>query len=192
MTSQFPMDPRLAFASARMFQNTASPGLEILREPIADAPQNLDLPSYICLATNLIFACELFLKVGLVLQGTSPPRTHNLYDLFRRLYDAKQSELNSAYEDKMRNHPEGVAKSHTVFLYNATGMLPPEHEPESSEPTRLQNVLKDTGDSYNTWRYLFQSLTRTPEHLMITFHHVPLHIFCQTMDDSFRASLANS
>jgi hypothetical protein len=55
----------------------------------------LEVIQQIALPVNVLsaFACELFLKSLLVLQGQAPPVSHNLWSLFKRLHNKKKDRL---------------------------------------------------------------------------------------------------
>jgi hypothetical protein len=181
------MDVPLALRSARKFHRSAKSGIATLVRPLNVAPE-YDVAEIAFLATQLTFATELYLKFGLTLQRTVPPYCHNLISLFDKLNEEIRRRLEASYRSKMSDYAEGTATS-LILLATRTPDEQPGESAERGTGATLREVLKETGDAYKTWRYLFQAPSRTPGQYVISFYHVGLDVLCDSMDEHFRPML---
>ncbi len=182
------MDIQLALRSARKFHRSAKPGIAALVRPLNETPR-YDVAEIAFLATQLTFATELYLKVGLALHQTVPPHWHSLIDLFNKLHEANRRRLQTSYSLKMSHLTEFTAIS--LELATRTPDEPPEARTEQEGSKTLIKMLSETGDAYKTWRYLFQAPARPPSQFLISFHHAGLDVLCESMDEHFSPMLTS-
>lgn len=176
------MDLARALQTARRYHAVFTPELHRFQTPLSE-PLGVEISEVIFLASNLIFATELYLKIGIRLQKTQPPRSHNLLLLHSNLLPENRARINDRYELQMRQYRNTkLATSHDLFLSLEPEEAPIETDQDLENRTKIQGVLMGTGDSYTTWRYLFSELKETEPRRLLSFHHTGLHFLCQTLD----------
>jgi hypothetical protein len=142
----------------------------------------------VCCATNLCLGIELYLKAAIVRSGRIPPETHDLARLYSALPDIDQLRLSIVYEGLLNGADPGTFASITI----ARGPAPePAWTDYRSVPKDLRSVLRRAGDSFVTWRYLFEHRAPPTEYESIEFEYLVLNLGCEALAQ-FLAGLAPS
>nr|WP_321252925.1 HEPN domain-containing protein [uncultured Ruegeria sp.] len=143
-------------------------------------------------ATNLIFAAELFLKSLYLVIGLKPPQNHNLWKLYTGLPKKLQEIIEgnfgakfAALENKASLHivHARAQLSQEEFESAVSSERKPVKPNASGSNTGLRQALKETGDSYQAWRYLFQGLNNGRRQQVLHLHWPHLDCFCGVVDD---------
>lgn len=143
-------------------------------------------------ATNLIFAAELFLKSLYLVFGLKPPQNHNLWKLYTGLPKKLQEIVEGDFGAKFATL-ENTASLHIVHaraqlsqeeVESAVSSARKSVKPNASgSNTGLRQALKETGDSYRAWRYLFQGLNNGRRQQVLHLHWPHLDCFCGVVDE---------
>ncbi len=111
------------------------------------------LPNQIFIFTNLSFACELYLKIVLSLEGREPPEHHDLWRIFNIISEANRKEIESGFgarfgeagQDDLRHALAVQLRVHGFDYPPDTGA---DDKLDSFERTSdLKRILKYTGSS---------------------------------------------
>lgn len=133
-----PPDPKAVYDHADRFHITEF----VLRNEIDTARtgvhNTIKIPGMVLSA----FAAELYLKCLLLLEGTKPPREHNLYKLFLALSADAQTQVKAQWTEAMAATEHIIREMETT--YNLT------------VPRDLDTALLECGDSFELLRYVFE------------------------------------
>lgn len=157
---------------------------------IIDSTRNnrfeLNLPALIFLATNLTFACEVFLKIAVYLEKREVASGHNLKDIYLKLSPHNRKILSENFNKNVGSLPD-EPNLRVIFIRTRIEYAPPSDEPSLDEVLKNRESAKDlseflgmVGSSYNYWRYIFQNSTEKTNHY--EFHYHSLCTLCQMLD----------
>lgn len=177
-------DVELGLSASKAIFARIEPRLDILRVYPDPSQDRLDLASVCFLATNLIFCCIMSLKLTMLIHGQKVTSSHDIRKIFYFLPDDARATISQNYatfstEDRL---PPG-SRSIRLQIGSNDGInnLPPiESRPVEASVT-IKRLLVDTGDSFQTWRFLLSDNRSDP--FEITFHHVGLRLLLVTLND---------
>lgn len=129
----------------------------ILRKSFKKRPSPKKWVSYPAMV-NSAFASELFLKCLLILEGKSPPGTHDLETLFSSLNAAHKARIRALWKAKQPGRERALA---TV-----------ERENGKTIPRDLVGALRDCANAFELIRYMHESPKKAKFYL--TFF--PIHV----------------
>ena len=88
------------------------------------------------------FAAELFLKSLLIVEGTTPPGSHNSNTLFKRLHNKTKEALRIRWDGNVAAREKELAEN--------------ERRLDVQIPRDLDTALADCGDAFEKMRYLYE------------------------------------
>ncbi|AZQ68826.1 hypothetical protein EF888_17840 [Silicimonas algicola] len=139
-------------------------------------------------ASNLIFSTELYIR-NAAIDRKNAPSHHNVWSHYRRIAPDNRSLLQERFNDRIgrRTHPVSlsVVVSHSKKLRDEQVKELASTDPSRSkgEFLNLERILKDTGESYSVWRYLYQSIAAQKDHKIVRLHYVHLFCLCECLDE---------
>jgi hypothetical protein len=157
-------------------------------------PPNLEMdfevfaPEISYAAASLIFACELYLRSAAEDRNEAPGH-HSLWRHFKRISAPNRKLLVQSFDQRIlqRKYPVSL---HVVI---SSKLYPNEHQIKqlaTTDPNEvkgdffsLERILKDTGETYNLWRYLYQSINSQKQHRVLRLHYVHLFCLCEVLDE---------
>jgi hypothetical protein len=134
-------------------------------------------------SVNLIFACETYLKLGLMLHGIVVPKTHDLHRVFSSYPNDLQTILEGKYSESLQRIDVSQISTFwdvQVAPVDPQAVIRPLRR-TTEEALDLRKALLATSDSYHNWRYLYQRHpTKT---IRATCCHVALETLCEVLDE---------
>ena len=190
-------DYTMGLSIAKRFHSEVSVIIDAIPATLDEANYFLaDIGKHSFVAINLLFACELYLKIALSITGREPPESHDLWKLFKNLPAVDQQAINEEFLKEFAKYPKAFTGN---LLLTQTPNL---SEKEVLEALRLDEksapkgeyislirVLKDTKDSYLIWRYVYQSFSESKNHRVIRFHWSHLHCLCIVLERILKATI---
>lgn len=142
-------------------------------------PQKIHPPLHeiIFCASNLAFACELYLKSCCVACTNHPaPTGHKLKPIFENVPKPDRKEILEIYERifdlKYKNLENGE-------IWLKLSDAPP---PKEKRPATLIEVLEHYSSSYQDWRYIFALSKKTSPSNLRCLHYSRLMCLCEAID----------
>jgi hypothetical protein len=126
---------------------------ERIRSQDPNHPMPNHVITWLALPMNVLsaFACELFLKTLLILEGQNPSDTHNLKALFKKLHNKTQRRLGETWDK---------AQAKNADMYDYIERLTGER------PLRdLRGALSVCGDAFTNIRYYYEETSRSRYYL---------------------------
>jgi len=137
------------------------------------------------LAVNLIFACESYLKTFVMMSNKTIPENHNLWKIYKVISAEARAVIEKEYYAEIAKRPNRrslhtllslephIPKDDLVSRLRKNEEISPKGSFDS-----LDRILKDTGDSYHAWRYLFESEPSKDKEKVLRLHYDHLDCLC--------------
>jgi len=139
------------------------------------APRNIG--DLVVAAANLAFAVELYIKALLTELQINVPQTHDLSKLYAAIPQPFRNEIEKSYDANWREHWHGKRASITI----AKGPVEqPEWSDYRSQPKDLGAVLDRSGDTFSSWRYIYEFTE--PGQGSYQFHHFEYGLLLSACD----------
>jgi hypothetical protein len=174
-------DPKISLDVASIFLNRIEPevrALQLLSDPTS---QRLDLSLLIFLATNMTYCCSVYMKTALLLNGRQTSRSYDVRKLFNMLPQAAKKIIEDNYIRYFPLIPDARAPRVLQIGVGAGAT-----RPLNQEDISLRRLLKETGGTFQEWRYL--SITKMNPDRPLIFHHFGLRVLCNVLDGIARST----
>lgn len=131
-------------------------------------------------ATNLLLGAEIFLKIIVSMAGRPVPQIHDLWQIYLALTPAQRVPIRAHFSAAMEKLKERGGERRPLVV----GVARVGQEAEAIQTSRqdpdvdLETVLKDSRDSYSTWRHLYMPLLVNQDSREIILHHIGLNAVC--------------
>ena len=171
---------RLGLSCARDFKSEAAAVMP------GGSDNSIDFPRLLVCATNIVFACELYLRAFLLMEGKEAEDTHNVWSLYRKIEKTNKEMVEKRYESILANlELSDVDLRGIVVLVRYTGEITKNDVDYTrsifeNELYRLSDVLVATSESYSGWRYIFERRPVSRKHFCL--YYAQLLCLCEAID----------